>query len=95
MSDRCEICNSELVDYGFPQGVDCPNCALKARLESRDRALLELKEFVHDVTLELQRYQGKDIKERAKIYDMFQRAYKLYVKYDVEGRNERQTKRTT
>jgi len=39
----------------------------------------ELRKFIHDVTLHLQEQQPQDARHR-----MFQRAYRLYVKYEVE-----------
>lgn len=44
--------------------------------------LAELRKFVMDVTLFLQKHAHHDMK---KIEPMFQRAYRLYVKYDVEN----------
>jgi hypothetical protein len=32
LSKRCDVCNSELIDYGFPIKVDCPYCTIKDRL---------------------------------------------------------------
>jgi len=42
----------------------------------------ELRLFVHDITLFLQNHGNY---KPDKIEPMFQRAYKLYVKYDVEN----------
>ena len=42
---------------------------------------LELRLFIHDVTLFLQKIAHHNMNE---IEPMFQRAYKLYVKYDVD-----------
>lgn len=42
----------------------------------------ELRLFVHDITLFLQKHSNYNAE---KIEPMFQRAYKLYVKYDVEN----------
>ena len=45
----------------------------------------ELRLFIYDVTLFLQKTAHYNMQE---IEPMFQRAYRLYVKYDVEGKNE-------
>jgi len=42
----------------------------------------ELRMFIYDITLFLQKHSNYNF---AKIEPMFQRAYKLYVKYDVEN----------
>ncbi len=47
------------------------------------KELAELRKFVMDVTLFLQKHAHHDME---KIEPMFQRAYRLYVKYDVENR---------
>lgn len=45
-NDRCDTCNSELVDYGTPKGIDCPLCLMRERAEraeaERDAARAEL-----------------------------------------------------
>jgi hypothetical protein len=49
----------------------------------------ELKLFIKDITLFLQKHSNYNAE---KIEPMFQRAYKLYVKYDVENLGERYRK---
>jgi len=46
---------------------------------------IELKKFIYDVTLLLQSHRSKTEVEMDR---MFQRAYRLYVKYDVEGKDK-------
>lgn len=43
----------------------------------------ELKGFVYIITLDLQKHREKTPEQ---LDAMFQRAYRLYVKYDVEGK---------
>ena len=45
----------------------------------------EVKSFIKDITLFLQKHSNYNPE---KIEPMFQRAYKLYVKYDVENNQE-------
>lgn len=45
----------------------------------------ELKQFVRTITLDLQELARKTPEQKA---EMFQQAYRLYVKHDVEGRGE-------
>jgi hypothetical protein len=44
----------------------------------------ELKLFIKEITLFLQKHSNHNAE---KIEPMFQRAYKLYVKYDVENKS--------
>ena len=44
----------------------------------------DLRLFIYDITLFLQKHSNYNPE---KIEPMFQRAYKLYVKYDVENNN--------
>ena len=50
----------------------------------------ELRLFVHDITLFLQDHSNHNAE---KIEPMFQRAYKLYVKYDVENEQAEKSER--
>lgn len=59
--------------------------ALRKQNELKDEALNELKEYVRFSTLEIQSHRGRpDAQKDA----LFQSAYRLYVKHDVEGRNQ-------
>ena len=51
----------------------------------------ELRLFVHDITLFLQDHSNHVAE---KIEPMFQRAYRLYVKYDVERQTAAQSRNT-
>ena len=50
----------------------------------------ELRLFVHDITLFLQKHSNYNAE---KIVPMFQRAYRLYVKYDVENEQAEKSSR--
>lgn len=55
--------------------------ALQTRLCDIEAALWELRKFIQDVTLELQQHRSRSDKQKDQL---FQRAYSLYVKYDVD-----------
>mgnify|MGYP001583295907 CR=1 FL=1 len=48
-----------------------------------EKGLKELKEFVRTITLDLQRHREKTPEQ---LDNMFNQAYKLYIKYDVEAK---------
>jgi hypothetical protein len=58
-----------------------------ARIKELTEALEELKRFVMVITLDLQKHRSKTPEQ---LDGMFHRAYRLYSKYDVEGRNTKE-----
>ena len=55
---------------------------MTAELMEATQGMNEMKSFVHIITLDLQRHREKSPEQ---LDAMFQSAYRLYVKYDVEG----------
>ena len=62
----------------------CPTCGAKCnKIEKAPKPDLgELKQFIRTITLDLQKHREKTPGE---LDDMFQKAYRLYHKYNVEG----------
>lgn len=68
------------------------NADLTAKLDKAMEALKELREFVRYATLEIQSHLSRTDEQKNAL---FQRAYKLYDKYDVEGWHEKQSLSTS
>ena len=73
----------EQTDINFEQAVKIGK--LEYKLERARGALEELKQFVRVITLDLQSHRSKTPQE---LDGMFHAVYRLYDKYDVEGRRE-------
>lgn len=76
----CGYCGGHHI--GNYQGVACHD-HYKKRAEKAEAELAELKEFVRVVTLCLQKNCYHNLTQ---MEPMFQRAYRLHSKYDVEGK---------
>ena len=76
--------NSYIVDPFEKRYQDFSKIAAAERMKMVEDINNELRLFIKDITLFLQQHKNYTAE---KIEPMFQRAYKLYVKYDVENEN--------
>jgi len=78
---EAEIAELKKQDHDFRNGLQNTFYELELRASKAEAELADLKTFIRDVTLFLQKHAHYNME---KIEPMFQRAHRLYVKYDVE-----------